>query len=101
MASIRTARVIAAVAALPLAAGLFAGVAHADTGGLASDGSSASAASVSGSGVGGSNAGNSTTGQQVANGGGASNQSNTTSVNGPGFTVVGQSTPTVDFTHLW
>ncbi|MFF8832152.1 hypothetical protein [Streptomyces sp. NPDC015131] len=100
MASIRTARVIAAVAALPLAAGLFAGVAHADTGGLANDGSNASAASVSGSGVGGSNAGNSHTGQQVANGGG-SNQSNTTNVNGPGFTVVGQSTPAVDFSYFW
>ncbi|MEV3989596.1 hypothetical protein AB0J57_11900 [Streptomyces sp. NPDC049837] len=100
MASIRTARVIAAVAALPLAVGLFAGVAHADTGGLASGGSNASAASISGSGVGGQNAGNSTTGQQVANGGG-SNQSNTTSANGPGFTAVGQSTPTVTFTNLW
>ena len=37
MASIRTARVIAAVSALPLAAALFTGVAAADNGALADD----------------------------------------------------------------
>ncbi|OKK02250.1 hypothetical protein AMK26_21450 [Streptomyces sp. CB03234] len=101
MASIRTARVIAAVAALPLAAGLFAGVAHADNGGFADNGSIASVASIAGGGVGGVDAGNSTTGQQVANGGGASNQNNTASVNGTGFTAIGQSTPSVTFFPLW
>ncbi|MGW7189262.1 hypothetical protein [Streptomyces sp. NPDC054838] len=44
MASIRTARVIAAVATLPLAAALFGGVAAADNGAFANDGSNASVA---------------------------------------------------------
>ncbi|GAA2227313.1 hypothetical protein [Streptomyces nogalater] len=39
MASIRTARVLAALSALPLAAALFTGVAAADNGALAGDGS--------------------------------------------------------------
>ncbi|WP_405454782.1 hypothetical protein OG399_19425 [Streptomyces achromogenes] len=52
MASIRTARVLAAVSALPLAAVLFSGVAAADNGALAADGSNAGAAGVLGSGVG-------------------------------------------------
>ncbi|PRH80817.1 hypothetical protein C6N75_02050 [Streptomyces solincola] len=101
MASIRTARVIAAVAALPLAAGLFAGVATADNGSFADDGSNASVASIIGSGVGDDNEGNSTTTQQVATGAGASNQSNTASVNGSGFTIIDQDNAAVYFTNLW
>lgn len=51
MACIRTARGFAAVAALPLAAALFSGVAQADNGAFADDGSNAAVASVNGSGV--------------------------------------------------
>ncbi|MBT2390152.1 hypothetical protein ACFO9E_30625 [Streptomyces maoxianensis] len=100
MASIRTARAIAAVAALPLAAALFSGIAQADNGAFADDGSNATVASVVG-GVGGDNWGNSTTTQQVASGAGASNQNNTASVNGSGFTVIDQSNAVVNFTSLW
>ncbi|MFD5750953.1 hypothetical protein [Streptomyces sp. NPDC127033] len=103
MASFRTARAFAAVAALPLAAALFTGVANADNGALANDGSNASAASISGSGVGGHNFGNSTTTQQVATGAGASNQNNTASVVGSDFTSIDQSNEnvSVNFTNLW
>ncbi|WP_030615534.1 hypothetical protein [Streptomyces sclerotialus] len=101
MASIRTARTIAAVAALPLAAALFAGVSYADNGSFASSGSGAVSASQEGTGVGNDNNGNSTTTQQVANGDGASNQNNTASVNGPGFTHIDQDNATVSFTNLW
>lgn len=90
MASIRTARVIAAVSALPLAAALFTGVATADNGGFADDGSNAGVASIVGSGVGYDNNGNSSTTQQSAVGAGASNQSNTAQVNGSAFTAVNQ-----------
>ncbi|AWZ05270.1 MULTISPECIES: hypothetical protein [unclassified Streptomyces] len=95
MASIRTARVIAAVAALPLAAALFTGVAQADNGAFANNGSNASVASIIGSGVGGHNFGNSSTSQQVATGSGASNQSNTAQVNGSAFTAIDQSNTNV------
>ncbi|MFC4501168.1 MULTISPECIES: hypothetical protein [Streptomyces] len=103
MASIRTARVIAAVAALPLAAALFGGVAVADNGGFASDGSNAGVASIVGSGVGGNNNGNSSTTQQNAVGSGASNQSNTAQVDGSAFTAVNQGNNTVGlaFGPLW
>ncbi|MGZ9931992.1 hypothetical protein ACXNSR_19200 [Streptomyces sp. NC-S4] len=90
MASIRTARVIAAVAALPLAVALFGGVASADN-----DGSNASLAGVIGSGVGGDNNGNSSTSQQVATGAGASNQNNTAQVNGSALTAIDQSNTNV------
>ncbi|WP_133911204.1 hypothetical protein [Streptomyces sp. NBC_00582] len=90
MASIRTARVIAAVSALPLAAALFTGVAVADNGGFADDGSNAGVASVVGSGVGHDNNGNSSTTQQNAVGSGASNQSNTGQVNGAAYTALNQ-----------
>ncbi|MFK0255337.1 hypothetical protein [Streptomyces sp. NPDC090445] len=82
MASIRTARVLAAIASLPLAAALCGGVASADNGAFADAGSNASAAGIVGSGVGGGNLGNSSTTQQVATGSGASNQSNSAQVNG-------------------
>lgn len=101
MASIRTARVLAAVAALPLAATLFTGVAAANNGAFADDGSNAAVATVSGSGVGGDNFGNSSTTQQQAVGSGASNQSNTAQVNGSAFTAIDQSNNVVNFTNLW
>lgn len=101
MASIRTARVLAAVSALPLAAALFSGVATADNGAFADDGSNAAVASVIGSGVGGDNNGNSSTSQQQAVGSGASNQNNTAQVNGSGFTAIDQSNAVVNFTNLW
>ncbi|MGW4033669.1 hypothetical protein ACWEFL_30975 [Streptomyces sp. NPDC004838] len=103
MASIRTARVLAAVAALPLTAALFSGVALADNGAFADDGSNATVASIVGSGVAGVNFGNSTTSQQVASGAGASNQSNIASVNGSAFTAIDQDNDNtvVNFTHLW
>ncbi|MBP0461896.1 MULTISPECIES: hypothetical protein [Streptomyces] len=103
MASIRTARVIAAVAALPLAAALFTGVASADNGSIAGHGSNATVATLSGSGVGHNNYGNSTTTQQVATGAGASNQNNTANVIGSAFTAIDQHNEnvTVAFHHLW
>ncbi|MFF8591623.1 hypothetical protein ACF061_09250 [Streptomyces sp. NPDC015220] len=103
MASIRTARVLAAVTAVPLAAALFTGVAAADNGGFAGNGSNAGAASVAGSGVGHDNKGNSSTTQQQAVGAGASNQSNTAQVNGSAFTTVqqGNRNVAVDFSPLW
>ncbi|MGW1377814.1 hypothetical protein ACWD6P_26565 [Streptomyces sp. NPDC002446] len=101
MASTRTARVIAVAAALPFAVALLSGVAQADNGGFANNGSSAAATSQAGTGVGDDNNGNSTTGQQVANGAGASNQNNTASVNGSGFTHIDQDNTTVNFTELW
>lgn len=103
MASIRTARVLAAVSALPLAAALFTGVAAADNGGFAADGSNAGVASIVGSGVGHNNSGNSSTTQQNAVGHGASNQSNTAQVNRSAFTAVNQGNENVliHFTKLW
>ncbi|MEU6310274.1 hypothetical protein [Streptomyces sp. NPDC047014] len=95
MANIRSVRVIAAVAALPLAAALFGGVASADNGALANDGSNAGVASIIGSGVAGDNLGNSSTSQQVATGSGASNQSNSAQVNGSALTAIDQDTTTV------
>ncbi|QNP71691.1 hypothetical protein IAG44_21175 [Streptomyces roseirectus] len=103
MASIRTARIVAAVSALPLAAALFSGVAAADNGGFADDGSNAGVASIIGSGVAGDNNGNSSTTQQNAVGSGASNQSNTAQVNGSAFTAINQGNHNVQvtFAPLW
>ncbi|MFD4141208.1 hypothetical protein OHS70_18815 [Streptomyces sp. NBC_00390] len=102
MASIRPARVLAAVAALPLTAALFGGVAQADNiGGIGDDGSNVSVATIVGSGVGRDNYGNSTTTQQVATGAGASNQNNTANVNGFGYTVIDQDNVAVNFSPLW
>ncbi|GAA4083256.1 hypothetical protein [Streptomyces shaanxiensis] len=107
MASIRTARVIAAVSALPLAAALFTGVAAADNGAFADDGSSAAVTNavqgLIGSGGGGDNYGTSSTTQQQATGSGASNQSNTAQVNGSAFTAInqGNDNAAVNFTPLW
>ncbi|MGX4690918.1 hypothetical protein [Streptomyces sp. JNUCC 63] len=103
MASSRTARVLAAVAAVPLAAALFTGAAAADTGAIAGDGSNAGVAGVVGSGVGHNNSGNSSTTGQQAIGAGASNRSNTAQVNGSPFTSVqqGNENVAVHFTPLW
>ncbi|AWW38714.1 hypothetical protein ADL00_18960 [Streptomyces sp. AS58] len=107
MASIRTARVVAAVSALPLAAALFTGVASADNGSFADNGSTASvtnaSAGIVGSGVGDDNNGNSSTTQQQAVGSGASNQSNTAQVDGSAFTAInqGNDNTAVNFTPLW
>ncbi|OLZ68544.1 hypothetical protein AV521_20545 [Streptomyces sp. IMTB 2501] len=105
MASIRTARVLAAVAALPLAAALFSGVAAADNGSFAGNGSSANTgvAGVIGSGVGHNNFGNSSTTQQNAVGNGASSQSNAAQANNSAFAPIQQGSENVaiDFTHLW
>ncbi|MGW3493346.1 hypothetical protein [Streptomyces sp. NPDC001020] len=102
MASIRTARVLAAAAALPLAATLFTGVASADNGSFANDGSNAAAASMGG-GVGHDNNGNSSTTQQQAVGFGASNRSNTAQVKDSAFTTVNQGNGNVviNFGKLW
>ncbi|MFF3537113.1 hypothetical protein ACFYXP_24655 [Streptomyces sp. NPDC002466] len=83
MASIRTARVLAAVAALPLAAVLLGGVARADSGSFANDGSNAGVATVVGE--------------------GASNRSASAQVNGSAFTAIDQhdESVTVNFTKLW
>ncbi|MEU1484964.1 hypothetical protein [Streptomyces sp. NPDC005752] len=103
MASIRTARALAVVAALPLAAALFGGVAVADNGSFAKDGSNAAVATIGSGGVGGNNSGNSSTSQQQAVGLGASNHSNSAQVTGSAFTVIDQSTDiiAVNFTPLW
>ncbi|MFB7983460.1 hypothetical protein [Streptomyces vinaceus] len=91
MASNRSIRVLAAVAALPVAALLFTGTAQADNGAGAGVSSNAAVGEILGSGVAGSNLGNSSTTQQVATGSGASNQNNGAQANGAGFTAVGQS----------
>ncbi|MER7403142.1 hypothetical protein ABT373_11805 [Streptomyces sp. NPDC000070] len=109
MARTRTARVLAAVSALPLAAALFTGAATADNGAFADNGSIASATEtegeqgILGSGVGGDNFGNAATTQQQAVGEGASNQSNTAQVNGSEFTAVnqGNANTAVSFAPLW
>ncbi|MEU9185410.1 hypothetical protein AB0D14_12740 [Streptomyces sp. NPDC048484] len=103
MASIRIARVLAAAAAIPLAAALFSGVATADSGSFADNGSNAAAASVGGSGGGGDNFGTSSTTQQQAVGSGASNRSSTAQVNGSEFTAIDQSNEdiAVNFIELW
>ncbi|CAG7650926.1 hypothetical protein [Actinacidiphila bryophytorum] len=101
MASIRTVRVLAAVAALPVAAVLFAGTAVADDGAFAGGHSNATVVSNSGGNVGGFNFGNVTTTQQAATGDGASNQNNTASVAGAGFTAIDQNTVNIHFSPLW
>jgi hypothetical protein len=90
MASIRTARVLAAVAAVPLALGVLGGVAHAD--GFADDGSSASVSTSLSDGVSGDNNGISNANQQVAAGSGASNEANNANVQGYGPIAIDQST---------
>ncbi|WP_326689346.1 MULTISPECIES: hypothetical protein [unclassified Streptomyces] len=93
MARIRTARVIAAAAALPFAVAVMSGVAQADNGSFADDGSN-------------SNASVSTQAQSARGDGNNTNNANNATVNGNGA-VVDQSnethneTNTVVFTNLW
>ena len=103
MASIRTARALAAVSAFPLAAALFTGVASADNGAFADDGSSSGAASVIGVGAGRDNNGNSSTTQQQAIGRGVSNQSNTAQLKDSAFSPVNQGNQNIaiSFAPLW
>ncbi|MFE2539947.1 hypothetical protein [Actinacidiphila glaucinigra] len=100
MASIRTARVMAALAALPLAAALFAGTAVADNGAVAGGTSNATVVSNSGN-VGRDNFGTVTTTQQAATGAGASNQNSTASVVGSAFTTINQPTLNIHFGPMW
>lgn len=102
MAIIRTRRVLAAIGALPLAAVLFAGTAAADDGAFAGGHSTAGVVKqVGGNLVGGANFGNLTSTQQAANGAGASNQNNTASVVGSGFTAIHQDNININFAQLW
>ncbi|MDX3076732.1 MULTISPECIES: hypothetical protein [unclassified Streptomyces] len=101
MASTRTARVLAAMASLPLAAALFAGTAVADNGALSGGGSNATVVSNSGGSVGRDNFGSVTTTQQAATGAGASNQNNNASVVGSAFTEIHQSNVNIHFGPLW
>ena len=84
MARIRTARVVAAAASLPLAFALMSGAAQADNGSLASDGS------------------NSTVNTQAAEGSGQNtNQANNANVNGDGAGVAqSNDTTNVNFTSI-
>ncbi|WP_035847423.1 hypothetical protein [Kitasatospora azatica] len=101
MARNRTARIVAALAAAPLAAGLLlagAGAAFAENGAGAGDGSNAAVVSNIGSGnIFGTVDGNSNWTQQVATGSGASNQNNTlASKDNSGFIYADQSNKNVD-----
>ncbi|WP_066929381.1 hypothetical protein [Streptomyces sp. NBRC 110611] len=97
MANTRTARAIAAAAALPFAVTVLSGVAQADNGGFADHGSNSLVTSQGGTEIGGTNNGNSTTGQLVANGAGAATPNSTASVSGDGFTHVYQTNATLNF----
>ncbi|MER5766948.1 hypothetical protein [Streptomyces sp. NPDC001985] len=100
MASIRTARVLAAVAALPLTVALFSGAAAADNGVLfADDGSSTTVGALIG-GVAGDNYGTSTTSQLLTSPG-STGQSSVAGVSGSAFTFVDQDNVSINFTPLW
>ncbi len=103
MARFRTARMVATLAAAPLAAGLLligAGAASADNGALAGDGSNSSVVSNVGSGnLFGGVDGNYNWTQQTATGAGASNQNNTLGVkDNSGFVYADQSNKNVHIT---
>ncbi|MEU6732879.1 hypothetical protein [Streptomyces physcomitrii] len=100
MASIRTARVLAAAAALPLGVALFAGAAAADTGALSGDRANAGVATV-GAGARGAGPGISATGQQQAVGDSARNENNAVNINGSAPTFVDQRHLGIVFTPLW
>ncbi|WP_320777912.1 hypothetical protein [Streptomyces sp. CRN 30] len=93
MASIRTARALAAVAALPLAAALFSGVAVAGDGAPAHDGKNGANVGVADAvgAVGMHNDGNFSTVLQQAVGCGASNQNFTTQFKESKLTFIDQS----------
>ncbi|MFF2651734.1 hypothetical protein [Streptomyces sp. NPDC058045] len=103
MASIRTARVLAFAAALPLVVAVGSGVAAADNGAIAGSGSDAAVATVGAAGVGGVNTGNSSTTQQQAVGTGASNQNNSVQLDGPAVVPIHQSNQNfaIHFSQLW
>ncbi|MET9292223.1 hypothetical protein [Streptomyces sp. NPDC003077] len=100
MASIRTARVAAALAALPLAAACFTGVAQADNGGYADDLSNAVTSALKDSGVGDDNIGNNETTQQVANGPGAKNTHTSANAADNSSAYVDQSKWEINFTQV-
>lgn len=93
MASIRTARALAAVAALPLAAALFSGVAAADGGAPAKDGKTGPNVGVAHTvgAVGKHNDGNFLTVPQQAVGSGALNQNNTAQIEDSKIVVIDRS----------
>lgn len=84
MARIRTARALAALAAVPLAAALFTGTASADDGSYAFGHSNSSTYNMA----------------QFEEWG-SPNQSNTVSVNGSGFTRIDQSNVDIHFSRMW
>ncbi|GAA2064057.1 hypothetical protein GCM10009801_08410 [Streptomyces albiaxialis] len=86
MASIRTARVIAAAASVPLAFAVLGGVAHADNGSFADDGSASNSQSSS-----------SVQAQNAEGKGNNTNNANNATVNGNGA-VVDQSNETTNNT---
>ncbi len=88
-------------AALRLAAAPLTGVAQADNGAAAGDGSNAAVSALGASGIGGDNFGNSSTTQRRAVGAGASNQSDLAQA--AAFTAIDQHhfNPAVDHTDLW
>ncbi|MDF4251607.1 MULTISPECIES: hypothetical protein [Streptomyces] len=93
MARIRTARVIAAAAALPFAFAVMSGVAQADNGSLADDGSN-------------SNASSSSQVQGAVGNGNNTNNANNATVNGNGAVVnqvneTHNETATVVFSNMW
>ncbi|MBB5934264.1 hypothetical protein [Streptomyces zagrosensis] len=105
MASTRTARILAAVAALPLAIVFLGGVAQADSVPIAAGHSHAEsnepAPALIGSGVGGLNLGNPSTKQQVTTGSGATNNTNDASIVGSGLAPISQYNTNVSFGPLW
>ncbi|NLU69655.1 hypothetical protein [Streptomyces sp. HNM0574] len=87
MARIRTARVLAAAASVPLAFALMSGVAQADNGGFANDGSNANVNSQT---------------QGAVGDGANTNQANNANVNGHGNLIDQDNhTANVNFTNLW
>jgi hypothetical protein len=94
MARTRTVRALATLAAVPLLLGVAGGAAQAA--GLTSAFVPVGNVGSVGSGVGADNLGNVTTTQQSANGLGASNESNTASVDGSPFTSIDQSDAVVN-----
>lgn len=85
MARIRTARVVAAAASVPLAFALMSGVAQADNGGFANDGSNANVNS-----------------QNAVGNGANTNQANNANVNGDGNLVhQDNETTNITFTPFW
>ncbi|WP_049579284.1 hypothetical protein [Streptomyces sp. SBT349] len=94
MASIRTARALTVMAAVPLLLGVAGGVAQAIDTQAITDITTAWGSGnqgLVGSGVGDDNAGNSATTQQSAIGSGATNESNTAGVVGPAVSAIDQS----------